>query len=127
MSKKSKDISLNKKKLIQTIFRKISVARDGYNMTRANIETVINSLFSVVIETLNTGGKIKLAKFGIFSTSIHEARSGRNPITGTPVIIPKCQRPVFKFCKALKTIIDPNVDVKKSGSKKKVLDKTSKI
>lgn len=115
MTKKPKATLLNKKKLIQIIFRKISAADIINNsISKNNIEVIFNMLVDVISDTLVNGGKVKISKFGTFFTVKHNARKGRNPVTGEAVSIPSCERPKFKFCNIIKESCSNPQAVKKN-------------
>ena len=55
-----------------------------------------------ITASLARGKRIELRGFGTFSVKVHEARTGRNPRTGAPVIVPKRAHPHFKTGKEMR-------------------------
>jgi len=49
------------------------------------VDTAINS----IAHALSHGDDVRLTGFGTFSTRIRPQRSGRNPQTGQPIIVPE--------------------------------------
>lgn len=70
--------------------------------TRAETGRVLDSLITVVGETLQRGDDVVLVGFGTFKTANRAAKVGRNPITGEQVNIPARRVAVFKPGKGLK-------------------------
>ena len=87
---------MNKATLIETIASKSSIARK-------DVETVIESFESTVIESLQKGEEVTLAGFGSFSARERSARMGVNPQNPEERIqIPAVVVPKFKAGKNLK-------------------------
>ena len=59
-----------------------------------------------VTEALKAGEKVQLVGFGTFEVKEIAAKTGINPQTKEPVQIPACKKPVMKFGKAYKDIIN---------------------
>ena len=59
-----------------------------------------------VTEALKAGKKVQLVGFGTFEVKEVAAKTGINPQTKEPVQIPACKKPVMKFGKAYKDIIN---------------------
>ena len=59
-----------------------------------------------VTEALKAGEKVQLVSFGTFEVKEVAAKTGINPQTKEPVQIPACKKPVMKFGKAYKDIIN---------------------
>ena len=64
-------------------------------LTKTKTNEVIDSLVSIITETLKSGKKVTLVGFGTFTTTQREARKGRNPKTGETLDIPS--KRVAKF------------------------------
>ncbi len=87
---------MNKATLIETIASKSNIARK-------DVETVIETFESTVIETLQKGEEVTLAGFGAFSARERSARMGVNPQKPEERIqIPSVTVPKFKAGKNLK-------------------------
>ena len=59
-----------------------------------------------VTEALKAGEKVQLVGFGTFEVKDVPAKTGINPQTKAPVEIPACKKPVMKFGKAYKDLIN---------------------
>ncbi len=81
------------------------VARQA-EMTKKDVEQLVEIIFDSIVSTLNNGEKIELRGFGSFRVRERSARKGRNPKTGEPVDIPAKRVAYFKPGKDLKEIIN---------------------
>ena len=81
------------------------VAREA-DMTKKDVEQLVEIIFDSIVSTLNNGDKIELRGFGSFRVRERSARKGRNPKTGEPVDIPAKRVAYFKPGKDLKEIIN---------------------
>ena len=81
------------------------VAREA-EMTKKDVEQLVEIIFDSIVGTLNKGEKIELRGFGSFRVRERSARKGRNPKTGEPVEIPAKRVAYFKPGKDLKEIIN---------------------
>lgn len=81
------------------------VAREA-DMTKKDVEQLVEIIFDSIVNTLNQGEKIELRGFGSFRVRERNARKGRNPKTGEPVEIPAKRVAYFKPGKDLKDIIN---------------------
>ncbi len=81
------------------------VAKEA-DMTKKDVEQLVEIIFDSIVGTLNKGEKIELRGFGSFRVRERSARKGRNPKTGEPVAIPAKRVAYFKPGKDLKEIIN---------------------
>lgn len=73
------------------------------NLTRKQVEDVLEAMEQTVITTLKGGGEVTLTGFGTFSARVRSARMGVNPQRPTEKIqIPQVTVPKFKAGKGLK-------------------------
>ena len=70
------------------------VAREA-EMTKKDVEQLVEIIFDSITGTLNKGEKIELRGFGSFRVRERSARKGRNPKTGDPVDIPAKRGRIF--------------------------------
>ena len=70
-------------------------------VSKADTEKV----FSQVEKALCAGDKVQLTGFGSFEVKERAERTGRNPKTNEPIVIPAGKMPVFKAGKVLKDAI----------------------
>lgn len=90
---------MNKAELVDTMSKET-------NLTKKDIETVLNSFVNVVSNELAKKEKVQLVGFGTFETRERSARTGRNPQTGEELKIEASTVPAFKAGKALKDIVN---------------------
>ena len=76
------------------------------DMTKKDVEALVEIIFESIVDSLNRGEKIELRGFGSFRVRERNARKGRNPKTGAPVDIPAKRVAYFKPGKDLKDIIN---------------------
>ena len=72
------------------------------DLTRRDGEVIVDTMFEAVIEALKSGDKIEVRGFGSFRTRQRNARTGRNPKTGSRVDVPAKRVPFFKPSKELR-------------------------
>jgi integration host factor subunit beta len=82
------------------------------HVSKKDTETVVNTIFDSMTESLMHGDRIEIRGFGSFQVKIREAREGRNPKTGEEVKIPAKRTPFFKVGKELKE----RIEATRSGS-----------
>lgn len=84
----------------------ISKIAETTKMTKKDVGTCVDALFSVIQDTLSAGGKVQLTGFGTFEVRERAARKGRNPQTGAEIEIAARRIPVFRAGKLLKDAVD---------------------
>ena len=82
--------SLNKADLVEVLHRRHP------ELTKRELQSVVDDLIDVVVERVAEGGEIRLSGFGKFQAVTRAPRQGRNPRTGRPVAIPETTVPQFK-------------------------------
>ena len=95
-------------------------------MTRKDSETIVETIFDSIVNSLHKGEKIEIRGFGSFRTRQRQPRVGRNPKTGSRVEVPSKRIPYFKPSKELRDLVNgagaapPNHDPSptSSGSEK---------
>jgi DNA-binding protein HU-beta len=90
---------MNKQELINTIQQSTNGA------SKATVETVLDTLGSVVQSALKKGDEVTLPGLGKLSVSKRAARIGRNPATGAELKIKAKKVPKFSAAKALKDAV----------------------
>ena len=71
---------MNKSHLVNAIAEKT-------NASKSEVKKIVDSLFDIAEETLNSGEKVVISGFGVFSMAEVSERMGRNPRTGEKVKI----------------------------------------
>ena len=90
---------MNKGELIKSI-----AAKTGFSNKDAAL--AYDAFVESVTEALKAGEKVQLVGFGTFEVKDVPAKTGINPQTKAAVAIPACKKPVMKFGKAYKDIIN---------------------
>ena len=90
---------MNKQDLIARI-----VKDTGATKTQAS--RIVAVFLATVTRALKKGEAVTFVGFGTFKTSIRKARTGRNPLTGGTIRIPKRKAVRFSAGKALKTAVN---------------------
>ena len=73
-------INLTKKDLVNLVYMQVG-------FSKKISESIIEEIFSLIVESLINEKKIKLSKFGTFSLRLKKSRVGRNPKTKEKKII----------------------------------------
>lgn len=84
----------------------VEIVAEEAEMTKKDVEQLIEIIFESIVDSLNKGEKIELRGFGSFRVRHRNARKGRNPKTGEPVEIPAKRVAYFKPGKDLKDMIN---------------------
>lgn len=89
---------MNKMDLIETLAKKLGLSKAKAKET---IETIVDE----ITKALSRKEEVVLTGFGTFKVAYRQARTGRNPQTGTTLQIPAMNVPKFKPGKALKDAV----------------------
>ncbi len=95
----TKQPTLTKADLIEEVLRITE-------LPRKESETIVETIFDSIIESLQKGQKIEIRGFGSFRTRERRGRIGRNPKTGAKVEVPAKRIPFFKPSKELKDFVN---------------------
>ena len=95
--------NLTKKDLVNLIYMQIGFSKQVS-------ENLIEEFFSLLIENLKKEKKLKLSKFGTFSTRQKKSRIGRNPKTKEEKKISERKVVLFKPSKEFKKFINIKID-----------------
>lgn len=80
----------------------INIVADEAKITRVKAETVVNTIFDCMVESLMKNDRIEIRGFGSFVNREYESYQGRNPRTGEVIHVEKKKLPFFKVGKELK-------------------------
>lgn len=83
----------------------ISAISEKTDLSKKDIEMVIDTMTEVVTRSLQNGEKVTLTGFGTFRVSNRAARAGINPQTKEKIEIPAMTVPKFTAGKALKEAV----------------------
>jgi integration host factor subunit beta len=95
----TKQPTLTKADLIEEVLRVTE-------LPRKESETIVETIFESIIQSLQKGDKIEIRGFGSFRTRQRRGRVGRNPKTGAKVEVPPKKIPFFKPSKELKDFVN---------------------
>ncbi|NGP44385.1 HU family DNA-binding protein [Bacillaceae bacterium SIJ1] len=90
---------MNKSELIDAVAEKSG-------LSKKDATNAVESVFSVISNSLENGEKIQLVGFGNFEVRERSERKGRNPQTGKEITIPASKVPAFKPGKQLKDVVN---------------------
>jgi DNA-binding protein HU-beta len=92
---------MNRKELISALAGKTGASK-------ADADSSLLALIEIISSTLETGGKITLAGFGVFEVRERASRNGRNPKTGQTLKIKATRIPAFRAGTTLKATVSGN-------------------
>lgn len=90
---------MTKADIVDIVFEKV-----GYS--KKDVAAVIEEVFETVKAELEQGEKVKVSGFGNFTIRQKRARRGRNPQTGSEIIIDERRVMTFKASQLLKKAIN---------------------
>src|SRR5437763_8396750 len=96
----------NKDKAAMTKAELIEEVSKVVEMTRKDSETIVETIFDSIVNSLQKGEKIEIRGFGSFRTRQRQPRVGRNPKTGSRVEVPSKRIPYFKPSKELRDLVN---------------------
>ncbi|HJD59520.1 MAG TPA: HU family DNA-binding protein [Rickettsia endosymbiont of Omalisus fontisbellaquei] len=79
-----------------------------HSITKTEAEKITNLFTKSITTALAKGEEVTLTGFGNFYVSNVEERTGRNPKTNQPMIIPAYKQPKFSTGKSLKDACNEN-------------------
>jgi integration host factor subunit beta len=85
-------------------------------MTRKDSETIVETIFDSIVNSLHKGDKIEIRGFGSFRTRQRQPRVGRNPKTGSRVEVPSKRIPFFKPSKELRDLVNHSAKTSPAGA-----------
>lgn len=91
---------MNKAELIEKISKKAK-------LPKTQAENVLDAAIDIIQNEVSSGDEVKIVGFGTFDRATRQARNGRNPKTGSSILIPESQVPRFRPGKEFKTLVHP--------------------
>ena len=77
-----------------------------------DLDRIVNIVLNEIAGTLKDGGRVELRGFGAFSTKARDGRIGRNPRTGSAVVVEAKRVPSFRTSRdLLKRMNKPQMDL----------------
>jgi len=98
---------MTKADIVDIVFEKV-----GYS--KKDVAAVIEEVFETIKTELEQGEKVKVSGFGNFTIRQKRARRGRNPQTGSEIIIGERRVMTFKASQLLKKAINAGTQSAKS-------------
>ena len=74
---------------------------DKLKLPTARAESIVNTVFGAMTDSLVRGDRIEIRGFGTFEVRSYKGYEGRNPKTGNPVQVSPKKLPFFKIGKEL--------------------------
>jgi integration host factor subunit beta len=94
-------MALLKSNLIQRI------SSQNPHLYQRDVEKVLNAILDQIVGAMARGDRVELRDFGVFSTKLRKARTGRNPRTGVAVSVAQKAMPSFKAAKEIRKRLNP--------------------
>lgn len=89
------DLPVNKAQLVEKLSKKT-------RLPKAQSELVLNAALEIIQKSVSKGEEVKLVGFGTFDRALRKSRAGRNPKTGSTLVIPEAKVPRFRAGKEFK-------------------------
>ena len=89
---------MNKSQLLEQLAKKTK-------LPRSHNEVVLNAAIDIIQAAVSSGQEVKLVGFGTFDRTTRRSRNGRNPKTGTTIIIPEVTVPRFRPGKDFRELV----------------------
>ena len=96
-------INLTKKNLINSVYMQIG-------FSKKISENLLEDILETIRDNLKINKKLKISKFGTFSTRNKKSRIGRNPLTKENKIISSRNVVLFNASKEFKDLINSSQD-----------------
>jgi esterase/lipase superfamily enzyme/nucleoid DNA-binding protein len=84
-----------KKELVEYVYKRVG------GLTKRQAWNLVESVFHEIRECLERGNRVTIPRFGSFAVTERASRKGRNPATGTAIIIPASRNVRFRANKRL--------------------------
>ena len=86
------------------------LAEENPTLKVREVERIVDVIFDEIASALERGDRVELRGFGAFSVRKRDARTGRNPRTGTSVSVDAKHVPFFKAGKELRSRLNNGHD-----------------
>ena len=80
----------------------LRLAEINPHLYHRDVERIVTAIFDEITTALARGDRVELRGFGAFSVKSRQARTGRNPRTGSAVDVSAKRVPFFKTGKELR-------------------------
>ena len=107
---------MNRIELAEVIYRTFPFARmknpggkRNRVVTQKQVIKMIDAYHAAIIDTLKRGGTIEMSNFGTLKRVLWQGRNGRNPWTGTPMVVSARWRVRFIASKKVTAAINAQI------------------
>ena len=83
------------------------IAEKNPHLYHRDVERIVNAVLDEIVRAMGEGDRVELRGFGAFSVKARQARTGRNPRTGSAVDVSAKKVPFFKTGKELRERLNP--------------------
>jgi integration host factor subunit beta len=83
------------------------IAEQNPHLYHRDVERIVNAVLDEIVRAMGDGDRVELRGFGAFSVKSRQARTGRNPRTGSAVDVTAKRVPFFKTGKELRERLNP--------------------
>ena len=83
------------------------IAEQNPHLYHRDVERIVNAVLDEIVRAMSEGDRVELRGFGAFSVKSRQARTGRNPRTGSAVDVSAKRVPFFKTGKELRDRLNP--------------------
>jgi integration host factor subunit beta len=83
------------------------ISSRNLHLYQRDVEKVLKAILDQIVGALARGDRVELRGFGVFSTTLRKARTGRNPRTGVAVSVAQKAMPSFKAAKEMQKRLNP--------------------
>jgi len=83
------------------------IAEQNPHLYHRDVERIVSAVLDEIVRAMKDGDRVELRGFGAFSVKSRNARTGRNPRTGTSVDVGAKRVPFFKTGKELRERLNP--------------------
>lgn len=84
----------------------IAAAAEAANVPKTEADRVIAAAANILTGVMRDGDSVNISGFGIFTSKVRDAHSGKNPATGETITIPAKRVAIFKPAKQLKDALN---------------------
>jgi integration host factor subunit beta len=84
-----------------------------------DVESIVATIFDEITYALTRGERVELRGFGAFTVKHRDARTGRNPKTGTLVSVNEKSVPFFKAGKELRLRVNVDATPRQAAAERK--------
>ena len=84
------------------------MAEKNTHLYAQDLDRIVNIVLGEIVQALKDGNRVELRGFGAFTVKSRDRRVGRNPLTGSSVVVEAKRAPCFKTGKELHKRLNRN-------------------